>query len=127
MMRGAASRSRPARRAIFDSVHCSRGYRVSLGGADDYYLKNWSVEGGRRDGETLDIPAGAAAGALPAIPCAGHSPISGTVYRDGLRSQARWFGPTPATAAIESNSDGNEFYGLPAGEYELFAVEDGTR
>jgi uncharacterized protein (DUF2141 family) len=101
-------------------------YRVSLGGAEGYHLKNWSTDAGRREGEILEIPAAATVRlTLSAALSVGR--ISGTVYRDGRPLPGALVVLTPAMAAIESNSDGTyEFQGLPAGEYELFAVEDGT-
>ena len=101
-------------------------YRVSLGGADDYYLKNWTAEGGRREGEMLGISAGATV-RLTLAAARGAGRIAGTVYRDGRPFPGALVVLTPATAAIESNSDGSyEFHALPVGEYEVFAVEDGT-
>jgi hypothetical protein len=101
-------------------------YRVSFSGADEYYLKSWSAEGGRREGEMLDIPAGAAV-RLSLSAARGAGRVAGTVYRDGQPLPGALVVLAPANRAVESNSDGSyEFRGLPAGEYALFAVEDGA-
>lgn len=100
-------------------------YRVSFGGADEYYLRSWSEEGGRREGEVLDIPAGAAVRLNLSV--ARGARVAGTVYRDGQPLQGALVVLSPTHRAVESNSDGSyEFRGLPAGEYTLFAVEDGA-
>ena len=101
-------------------------YRVGISGASEYYLKNWSAEGGRRAGEMLDIPAGAAVRlTLSAVRAAGR--IAGTVYRDRQPLAGALVVLTPENRAVPSNSDGSfEFRGLPAGEYAVFAVEDGA-
>jgi Carboxypeptidase regulatory-like domain len=93
-------------------------YRVSIGGADDYYL--------RHEGELLDIQPGAAVRlSLPISRGAGR--IAGTVDRGGQPLPGALVVLTPANRAVVSNSDGAyEFHGLPAGEYALFAVEDGS-
>jgi hypothetical protein len=93
-------------------------YRVSIAGADEYYL--------RRESEMLDIPAGAAVRLnLPISRGTGH--VSGTVYRDGQPLPGALVVLTPSNRAVESNSDGGyEFRGLPPGEYALFAVQDGA-
>ncbi len=93
-------------------------YRVSIAGADDYYL--------RRVGELLDIQPGAAARlSLPLARGAGR--VAGTVYRDGQPFADALVVMTPGDRSVASNSDGTyEFRGLPAGEYALFAVEDGA-
>jgi protocatechuate 3,4-dioxygenase beta subunit len=101
-------------------------YFVSLGGADEYYLKNWPAEGGRRESDTLDIPAGAAVRLSLAV-AKGTGRIAGTVYRDGQPLPGALVVLYPANRATPANSDGSyEFHGLPPGEYALFAVEDGT-
>src|ERR1035438_5242345 len=99
-------------------------YRVGFSGADDYYLRNWSASGGRREGEMLDIPAGAAVRlTLPVARGAGR--VAGTVYRDGEPVPGALVVLTPANQAVVSNGDGSyEFRGLPAGEFAVFAVED---
>jgi len=100
-------------------------YRVGLAGADDYYLRSWSGEGGRREGEMLDIPAGGAVRLT--VAAARGAGIAGTVYRDGQPLPGALVVVSPANRATPSNSDGSyEFRGLPPGEYALFAVEDGT-
>jgi hypothetical protein len=93
-------------------------YRVSIGGADDYYL--------RHEGALLDILPGAAVRlSLPLARGAGR--IAGTVYRIGQPLPGALVVLTPGNRAVAGNSDGTyEFRGLPAGEYALFAVEDGA-
>ena len=93
-------------------------YRVSIAGGDEYYLG--------RESEMLDIPAGAAVRfSLPIS--RGASRIAGAVERDGQPLPGALVVLTPANRAVASNSDGSyEFRGLPAGEYALFAVEDGV-
>jgi hypothetical protein len=101
-------------------------YRVGFSGADDYYLQSWSAEGGRREGEMLDIPAGAAV-RLTLSAARGVGRIAGSVYRDGQPLPGALVVLSPANRAMPSNSDGSyEFRGLPPGEYALFAVEDGA-
>jgi len=101
-------------------------YRVSFSGADEFYLKSWSAEGGRREGEMLDIPAGAAV-RLNLSAAKGAGRIAGTVYRDGQPLPGALVVLSPSNRAVPSNSDGTyEFRGLPPGEYALFAVEDGA-
>jgi Carboxypeptidase regulatory-like domain len=109
-------------------------YRVGIAGADDIYLRNWSVEGGRRDGGWLAIPAGADV-RLMLRAARGTGRIAGTVYRGGQPLAGALLVLAPAAAeaspddnrAVESNSDGSyEFRGLPVGDYALFAVEDGA-
>ena len=99
-------------------------YRIGLSGADEFYLKTWFAEGGRREGELLDIPAGAAV-RLNLSAAKGAGRISGTVNRDGQPLPGALVVLTPANRAMPSNSDGSyEFRGLAPGEYALFAVED---
>jgi hypothetical protein len=100
-------------------------YHVAFAGADDYDLRNWSAEGGRREGELLDIPAGAAV-RLSVNAAKGMGRIAGTVYRDGQPLSGALVVLAPARRAVRSNSDGSyEFRGLPAAEYTLFAVANG--
>ncbi|HUE04055.1 MAG TPA: carboxypeptidase-like regulatory domain-containing protein [Bryobacteraceae bacterium] len=109
-------------------------YRVGIGGSDDIYLRNWASEGGRRDGDWLAIPAGTNV-RLTVLAARGTSRIAGTVYRGGQPLPGALVVLAPATGAgraddnraVESNSDGSyEFRGLPAGEYALFAEDDGA-
>jgi hypothetical protein len=93
-------------------------YRVSLSGADEYYLKS--------QGEMLDIRAGAAVRLTLAV-ARGAGRVAGTVYRDGHPLPGALVVLTPANRATLSNSDGSyEFQGVPIGQYSLFAVEDGA-
>lgn len=109
--------------------HC----RLAITGADDYYLKTWSVEGGRREGEALDMPAGSAV-RLNLIAARGAGIVAGTVYRDGHPSPGALVVAAPAGSAMSqearailSDSDGSyELHGLPPGAYALFAVPDGA-
>jgi|HubBroStandDraft_1064217.scaffolds.fasta_scaffold02218_10 hypothetical protein len=101
-------------------------YRVSIGGAEEYYLKNWSAEGARREGGILDIPPSAAVRLTLSVG-RGAGRIAGTVYRDGQPLPGALVVLTPSNRAVRSNSDGSyELRGLPAGDYALFAVEDGA-
>jgi hypothetical protein len=100
-------------------------YRVTFSGADEYCLKGWSAEGGRREGDMLDIPAGAAV--RLSLSAARGVRIAGTVYRDGQPLAAALVVLSPVNRAMPANSDGTyEFRGLPPGDYALFAVEDGS-
>ncbi|MGA2593488.1 MAG: carboxypeptidase-like regulatory domain-containing protein [Bryobacteraceae bacterium] len=100
-------------------------YRIGLSGADEFYLRSWFAEGGRREGEMLDIPAGAAVRLN--LSAAKGARISGTVNRDGQPLPGALVVLTPGNRAMPSNSDGSyEFRGLAPGEYALFAVEDGA-
>ncbi len=109
-------------------------YRVGIGGSEDIYLRSWASEGGRRDGDWLAIQAGANV-RLTVLAARGTSRIAGMVYRGGQPLPGALVVLAPATGtgraddnrAVESNSDGSyEFRGLPAGEYALFAMEDGA-
>jgi hypothetical protein len=100
-------------------------YRVSIVGADEYYLKNWSVNGARRQGDSLDIPAGAAAELSLSV--AKGARIAGLVDRGGKPLPGALVTVAPANRGVVTNSDGSyEFRGLPPGEYTLFAVEAGA-
>jgi hypothetical protein len=101
-------------------------YRVAVSGADLYYLKGWSAEGGRRDGQTLEVLPGAVV-RLQVAAGMGAGRITGTVYRDGRPLAEALVVLSPMGRAAESNSDGSyEFRGLPAAAYAVFAVEDGS-
>jgi hypothetical protein len=101
-------------------------YQVALAGADDMYLKTWSVEGGYREGDTLEIPAGAQA-RLKISAAGGAARISGTVTRHEHPLAGALVVLSPGGRAVEADSDGGyEFRGLPPGAYDLFAVEDGA-
>jgi carboxypeptidase family protein len=93
-------------------------YRVRIAGADEYYL--------RREDDILDIQPGAPVRlSLPISRGAGR--IAGTVDREGQPLPGALVVLTPGNRAVVSNSDGSfEFRGLPAGEYTLFAVDDGA-
>lgn len=100
-------------------------YNVAFAGADDYDLRNWSAEGGRREGDLLNIPAGATV-RLTANAAKGTGRIAGSVYRDGQPLSGALVVMAPAHRAVRTNSDGGyEFRGLPAAEYTLFAVAGG--
>jgi len=99
-------------------------YRVSLSGAGDDYLKAWPGEGGRRVGELLEIPPGAALKLTPVVAKGGR--VAGTVYRDGTPVPGALVVAVPAYRAVVAASDGSyEFRGLAPGDCGLFAVEGG--
>jgi hypothetical protein len=108
-------------------------YRVLVTGAEGYYLKAWSVEGGRREGEILDIPQGSTA-RLSLTAAKGAGRVNGMVYRDGRPLPGALVVLIPAGSAmpqepraVESDSDGSyAFSGLPPGAYAAFAVADGA-
>jgi hypothetical protein len=105
--------------------------RLALTGADEYYLKGWSIEGGRREADTLEIPEGAAV-RLKLVAGKGVGRVNGTVSQDGhavpgalvvLADMAQ----PDHSRAIQSDSDGGyEFRGLPPGSYALFAAAGGS-
>jgi Carboxypeptidase regulatory-like domain len=100
-------------------------YRLALAGAKEYHLERWAVEGARRDGEMLDIRAGSAV-RLWLVAGKGSGQVRGVVSRDGHALPGALVVLAPGHA-VQTDSDGSyEFRNLPAGEYALFAVEDGT-
>jgi len=119
----------PDGKILFPAIAPQR-YRVSLMRAEDFYLKSWSVEGARRDGETFDINAGAVA-RLRLIIETGTCRIRGTVERGGHPLPGALVVLVPGARAaehraVESASDGSyEFRGVPPGDYALFAVAEG--
>lgn len=93
-------------------------YHVSIAGGDDYHLRD------RKD-ETLNVASGSAVRVRLAIVRGAR--LAGTVYRDGRPFAGALVVFSPANRAARTSSDGSfEFRGLPAGEYALFAVEDGA-
>lgn len=108
-------------------------YRVLVTGPDGYYLKAWSVEGGRREGEILDIAEGSAV-RLNLIAAKDAGRANGTVYRDGRPLPGALVVLVPVgpgmpqePRAVESDSDGSyAFSGLPPGAYAVFAVAEGA-
>ncbi len=109
-------------------------YRLSLEGADEYYLQSWTPEGARRDGDTLEIAEGSAV-RLKLVAARGTGRLVGTVARDGRPFSGALVVLVLATGAVRpedyralrTDSDGSyEFRGVPPGEYTLFAVADGA-
>lgn len=108
--------------------------QVSLTRADDIYLKSWSAEGARRDGELLDIAEGATV-RLKLLAAKGAGSIHGTVEHAGhpfagglvvLAPAAGSNGPD-VSRAFQSDSDGSYYFrGVPPGDYALFAVPNGA-
>lgn len=101
-------------------------YRVSVAG--DQYLRSWSADSGRRDGEMLIVPEGAAVrlnlslatgtGRVSGVVDGGGHPVAGALVVLAASGFAR---------AVRSNSDGSfAFRHLPPGDYQVFAVEDGA-
>ena len=108
--------------------------RLALAGEDEYYLKKWSVEGARREGETLDLREGSAV-RLKVLAAGGAGRVNGTVDHDGhpIPGALVVLAPTAGEAraedfrAVASASDGSyEFRGVPPGAYALFAVDGGA-
>jgi len=107
--------------------------RVALAGGDEYYLKRWSVEGARREGDSLDIREGASVrlklvaakgGRVTGMVSGGGRPLAGALVvlaPEGGSARAEDY------HATQTASDGSyEIRGVPPGEYAVFAVESGS-